>query len=90
MIHGVDGVSHWAGVRVLEVIEGGVERQARAHPQEHAGAETITGGPEVVATVTSILQVLGHGLDLLFRLEGGQLQAQRSAVLVGEEVVEFG
>lgn len=90
MIHGVEGVGHWAGVRVLEVIEGGVERQASAHPQEHASAQTIAGGPEVVATVPGILQVLGHGLDLLFRLEGGQLQAQRSAILIGEEVVELG
>lgn len=91
MVHHVQVLGH--GVHVggaLEVVEGGVEGQAGAHPQEHAGAEAVARGPEVVAAVAGVLQVLSHRLDLLFRLEGGQLQTQRPAVLVGEEVVELG
>lgn len=88
MIHDVQVLHHRIGA--LKVLEGGVEGEAGAHPQEHASAETVARGPEVVAAVAGVLQVLGHGLNLLFRLETGQLQAQRSAVLVGEEVVQLG
>lgn len=41
------------------------------------------------AKLTGILQVLAHRLDLLLGLERGQLQAERTAVLVGQEVVEL-
>lgn len=37
--------------RLLEVVEGGVERQPRAHPEEHSGAEPVSGRPEVVLAV---------------------------------------
>lgn len=89
MVHGVQ-VGHRVHVRVLEVVEGGVEGQASAHPEEHSSAEAVSGSPEVVATVAGVLQVLGHGLDLLLRLERGQLESQGAAVLVREEVVELG
>lgn len=38
-------------VRVLEVVEGCVERQTGAHPEEHSGSQTITRCPEIVFTV---------------------------------------
>lgn len=76
-------------VRALKVLEGGVERQSSAHPEEHSGAQTVARRPEVVATVASVLQVLGHALGLLLGLERGQLQTQRAAILVSEEVVQL-
>lgn len=76
-------------VRTLEIVESGIEWQSSAHPQEHAGAQTIARCPEIVFTVASILQVLCHRLYLLFRFERRQLQAQRPTVLVGEEIVEL-
>uniref|UniRef100_A0A182Q2V1 Uncharacterized protein n=1 Tax=Anopheles farauti TaxID=69004 RepID=A0A182Q2V1_9DIPT len=75
--------------RLLEVVERGVERQTGAHPQEHAGTEPVAGRPEVVLAVAGVLQVLGHRFHLLLRLERGELQAERAAVLVGEEVVQL-
>lgn len=90
VVHDVQVLSHGVHVGALKVIESGVEGQAGAHPEEHAGAQTVTRGPEVVTTVSGILQILGHRLNLFFGLEGGQLQTQRPTILVGEEVVELG
>lgn len=90
VVHDVQVLGHGVHVGALKVVEGGVEGQASAHPEEHACAQTVARGPEVVATVSGILQVLGHRLNLLFGLEGGQLQTQRPTILVGEEVVELG
>ena len=88
VLRDVEALGH--GVRrVLKVLERRVEGQTGAHPEEHAGAQAVARGPEVVAAVAGVLQVLGHGLDLLLGLERGQLEAQRAAVLVGEEVVEL-
>lgn len=41
------------------------------------------------SALTGIRQVLCHGFDLLLGLERGQLQSERAAVLVGEEVVQL-
>lgn len=76
-------------VRILEIVERRVERQPGAHPQEHAGAQPIARRPEIVLAVAGVLQVLAHRFHLLFRFERGQLQTERTAVLVRQEVVEL-
>lgn len=43
---------------LYHVVEGGVERQTRAHPQEHVCSQFVTRCPEVVARVAGVLQVL--------------------------------
>lgn len=50
----IDGVQLAGGghvVRIAKVVEGGVERQPGAHPQEHARAESVARRPEVVLAV---------------------------------------
>lgn len=89
VVDGVEEAGFDAVIRVLEVVEGRVERQTGAHPQEHAGAQPIAGRPEVVFAVAGVLQVLAHRFDLLLRLERRELQAQRAAVLVSQEVVQL-
>ena len=76
--------------RLLEVVKRGVERQSGAHPEEHASAEPVARRPEVVLAVAGVLQVLGHRFHLLLGFERGELQPERPAVLVGEEVVQLG
>lgn len=73
----------------LEVIEGRIEWQTSAHPQEHAGAQSIARCPEIVFAVASILQILCHRLYFFFCFEWCQLQAQRSTILIGKEIVEL-
>lgn len=76
-------------IGVLEVVEGRVERQPGAHPQKHAGAQAIAGCPEFVFAIAGILQILAHRFDLFLCLERRKLQAQRTAVLIREEIVEL-
>lgn len=48
----IQGVQPGGGVRGLfEVIEGGVEWQTGAHPEEHARAQSVAGRPKVVLAV---------------------------------------
>lgn len=71
------------------VVEGDVERQSRAHPQKHVGAQFVAGGPKVIFRITGVFQILRHRVGLLLRFEGRQLETQRAAILIRQEVVEF-
>lgn len=71
------------------VIESDVERQSRAHPQKHVGAQFVAGGPKVVFRITGIFQILRHRIGLLLRFEGRQLKTQRTAILIRQEIIEF-
>lgn len=71
------------------VVEGDIERQSRAHPQKHVGAQFVAGGPEVIFRITGVFQILRHRVGLLLRFEGRQLKTQRAAILIRQEIVEF-
>lgn len=77
-------------VWTFEIVECGVERQTGAHPEEHSGAQPIAWCPEIVFTVTGILQILAHRLNFFFRFKRCQLKAQRSTILVCQEVIQLG
>lgn len=74
---------------VIEVIKCCIKWQTGAHPQEHARSEAIARRPEIVFAVASVGQILAHRFHLFFRLKWCQLQAKRSAILIGQEVVKL-
>lgn len=76
--------------RVDESVVGRVEGLPGAHPEEHLGAEAVARRPEVVVVELGVGEVAHHRVVLLLRVERGELEAERAAVLVGEVVVELG
>lgn len=79
----VEGIDDAVGLgRIDEGMVGRVERLSGAHPQEHLGAQAIARGPEVVVVELGVGEVADHWVILLLRVERGELEAERAAVLV--------